>query len=681
MKMMQLSYLPLLLVLFSTTTSDSEPAAYSDCAPAPYVCGEAAFTIGYPFRIDGRHDSCGYPNFYLSCTSNDTLTITISNKNFQVTYIDYDNRLLYLVDPAFVRPQSCPQPHNTTVDPNLFRVSDRNTNLTLFINCTASAYPSTYYDLMCVSFGWTGQHSYYRLDNGTTSTNGDDASGMGCSSTVVVPMAQDAAARLANRELDFGAALQQGFSVNWLPGMDWCGSKCVGSGGTCGYNASSPGDHTCFCPNGTFIDSCPSSNTWPTGKKSSRSWIVILGALASVTGFVLVCGLCLLCYKRRYKQRLYSSTLIGPNSSVGTPSSKKNVVESTSFHCHTHLFSYEELAEATRGFDPSQEIGDGGYGSVYKGVLRDGRTVAVKRLYKTSYKRVEQFVNEVEILSGLRHPNLVTLYGCTSPRSPTLLLVYEFVPNGTLADHLHDPLRSRSLPLPVRLSMAVDAASALSYLHSMDIIHRDVKTHNILVDQHYRVKVADFGLSRLFPADATHVSTAPQGTPGYLDPEYHRFYQLTDKSDVYSYGVVLMELLSSRPAVDVGKQPNEISLAMMAVNKIQKGELDFVDPALLTGSRGQAEEAHGAVVAQVAELAFRCLQMDREMRPSIKEVLEELREVSRVLRSSGGEEAAGEFKAAARDDLRLLKDSTAPFSPNSVTHEWTSRSTTPNASK
>lgn len=308
--------------------------------------------------------------------------------------------------------------------------------------------------------------------------------------------------------------------------------------------------------------------------------------------------------------------------------------------------------------------------TLVSGLLRDGRVVAVKRLYETSYKRVELFVNEVKILSSLRHPNLVTLYGSTHTSSPHLLLVYEFIPNGTLADHLHNPLHSKSLPVSRRLSMAIDTAAALSYLHSASIIHRDVKSHNILVDNNFKVKVADFGLSRLFPANATHVSTAPQGTPGYLDPEYHRFYQLTDKSDVYSFGVVLMELISSRPAVDIDRKPNEISLAMAAINKIPKGELcELVDPGL----GFQSDQEVTRVVNQMAELAFRCLLMDREMRPSIKEVLEELREIKAGgVRHCNGD--ACELKV--NQSSRLLK----PSSPDTVMHRWGSRSTTPNSS-
>ncbi|RVX12655.1 Leaf rust 10 disease resistance locus receptor-like protein kinase-like 1.1 [Vitis vinifera] len=207
------------------------------------------------------------------------------------------------------------------------------------------------------------------------------------------------------------------------------------------------------------------------------------------------------------------------------------------------IFPYTELEEATNYFDPDREIGDGGFGTVYHGQLRDGREVAVKRLYENNHRRVEQFMNEVQILTRLRHRNLVSLYGCTSRHSRELLLVYEFIPNGTVADHLHgDRADSGLLTWPIRLSIAIETATAL---------------------------FADFGLSRLFPTDVTHVSTAPQGTPANVDPEYHQCYQLTDKSDVYSFGVVLIELISSLPAVDINRHRHEINLSNYAINKIQ----------------------------------------------------------------------------------------------------------------
>jgi len=312
------------------------------------------------------------------------------------------------------------------------------------------------------------------------------------------------------------------------------------------------------------------------------------------------------------------------------------------------------------------------------GKLQDGRTVAVKRLYENNYRRLEQFMNEIEILSRLRHQNLVTLYGCTSRRSRELLLVYEYIPNGTLADHLHGSLASqKALPWSIRMSIAIETADALAYLHAVEpqIIHRDVKTNNILLDSNFHVKVADFGLSRLFPLDATHVSTAPQGTPGYVDPEYYQCYQLTDKSDVYSFGVVLVELISSKPAVDISRHRHEINLANMAITKIQNCQIDeLVDTEL--GYQSDAEIRR--MINQVAELAFRCLQSDREMRPSIREALEVLRGIE----GGGNNKAEKEVEVTevqTKEETRLLKK-VLPFSPDSVADRWSSRSTTSNTS-
>lgn len=294
----------------------------------------------------------------------------------------------------------------------------------------------------------------------------------------------------------------------------------------------------------------------------------------------------------------------------------------------------------------------------------------MKRLYENNFKRVEQFMNEVLILTRIRHQNLVTLYGCTSKRSRELLLVYEYISNGTVADHLYGNRSSPNLlTWPVRLSIAMESAEALAYLHKTDVIHRDVKTNNILLTDNFQVKVADFGLSRLFPTDVTHVSTAPQGTPGYVDPEYYQCYQLTDKSDVYSFGVVLIELISSLPAVDTNRHKHDINLANMAINKIQNHAVhELVDPSL----GFESEYVVRRTITAVAELAFRCLQQERDMRPSMDEVVE-------VLRAIKNEEKA-EVVDIRADTVGLLKNVPPPLSPDSVViDKWVSSSTPPNS--
>ncbi|XP_034675792.1 LEAF RUST 10 DISEASE-RESISTANCE LOCUS RECEPTOR-LIKE PROTEIN KINASE-like 1.1 isoform X2 [Vitis riparia] len=385
-------------------------------------------------------------------------------------------------------------------------------------------------------------------------------------------------------------------------------------------------------------------------------------------------------------KREYAPTFLSRNTS-SDPSSKSEL-EITGAYFGIPIFPYTELEEATNYFDPDREIGDGGFGTVYHGQLRDGREVAVKRLYENNYRRVEQFMNEVKILTRLRHRNLVSLYGCTSRHSRELLLVYEFIPNGTVADHLHgDRADSGLLTWPIRLSIAIETATALSYLHASDVVHRDVKTNNILLDNSFCVKVADFGLSRLFPTDVTHVSTAPQGTPGYVDPEYHQCYQLTDKSDVYSFGVVLIELISSLPAVDISRHRHEINLSNYAINKIQKCAFhELIDPHLGFNS----DLAVNRMTTLVAELAFRCLQPDKEMRPSMDEVLEILKEIeSDKHELENMDTAADSFGSSMRkppspspdcDEVGLLKSVQLMPSPDTVIAQWPSRSTTPSAS-
>ncbi|CAL5421624.1 unnamed protein product [Camellia sinensis] len=407
---------------------------------------------------------------------------------------------------------------------------------------------------------------------------------------------------------------------------------------------------------------------------TKHRWILptaITGGVVCLLIFIISC---------RKKWNHVSSCFVSRKTS-SNPSSKDDVEGGTIFF-GVHVFSYTELEEATNNFDPFQELGDGGFGTVYHGKLRDGRQVAVKRLYEHNYKRVTQFINEVQILTCLRHRNLVSLYGCTSRHSRELLLVYEYIPNGTVADHLHgDRAKNASLTWPVRMNIAIETASALTYLHASDIIHRDIKTNNILLDNNFCVKVADFGLSRLFPTDVTHVSTAPQGTPGYVDPEYHRCYQLTDKSDVYSFGVVLIELISSLRAVDIRRHGHEINLADLAINRIQNRAFDeLIDPFLGFESDSLIER----MTTLVAELAFQCLQREKEMRPTMDEVLEALKEIQEYKYDNmGGEiDTVGVLNCTQpppspeSDDVVLLKNSKAALSPDSVTDGSVSTSAT-----
>jgi len=285
------------------------------------------------------------------------------------------------------------------------------------------------------------------------------------------------------------------------------------------------------------------------------------------------------------------------------------------------IFTEEELKKATKKFDESLIIGRGGFGTVFKGVLPDNKIVAVKKSKIIDANQIEQFINEVVVLSQINHRNVVKLLGCCL-ETEVPSLVYEFVSNGTLFDFIHRTKDKANNPTwKTRLRIAAETAGALSYLHSsasIPIIHRDVKSTNILLDDNYTAKVSDFGASRLVPLDQTEIATMVQGTLGYLDPEYMQTHQLTEKSDVYSFGVVLAELLTGDKPLSFNRTEENISLAMHFLSCLKQ---DRIFEAIQVGILNDENKEE---IKEVAILAARCLRLRGDERPSMKEVAMEL---------------------------------------------------------
>uniref|UniRef100_A0A0C9SAE5 non-specific serine/threonine protein kinase n=1 Tax=Wollemia nobilis TaxID=56998 RepID=A0A0C9SAE5_9CONI len=306
----------------------------------------------------------------------------------------------------------------------------------------------------------------------------------------------------------------------------------------------------------------------------------------------------------------------------------------------TMTFTVSELSKATGNFSPNNKIGQGGFGTVYKGKLKDGTLVAVKRAKKNIYDKhlSIEFQSEIQTLSTVEHLNLVRLLGFLEHDQERMLVV-EYVPNGTLREHL-DCLHGVVLDLATRLDIAIDVAHAVTYLHmytDQPIIHRDIKSSNILLTENFRAKVADFGFSRLAPQDtgATHVSTQVKGTAGYLDPEYLKTYQLTHKSDVYSFGVLLVEIITGRRPIEQKRELRERITVRWALKKFLEGDAILsLDPKL------NRSPAANLVVEKVLELAFQCSAPSRQDRPSMKrtaEILWNIRKDYREFLVSHGE--------------------------------------------
>ncbi|KAL2318393.1 hypothetical protein Fmac_032269 [Flemingia macrophylla] len=372
------------------------------------------------------------------------------------------------------------------------------------------------------------------------------------------------------------------------------------------------GSYKCVCLEGQSGNGTKGEGCY---HKNAVTKVVIGIASAIVTLFVATTSLYLIYQKKKLsklREKYFKQN--GGSILLQQLSTRENSSQMT------QIFTEEQLKKATNNFDESLIIGSGGFGTVFKGFLENNKIVAIKKSKIVDESQKEQFINEVIVLSQINHRNVVKLLGCCLEREVPLL-VYEFVENGTVFDFLHTQKKVDSETWKIRLRIAAEAAGALSYLHSsasMPIIHRDVKTANILLDNSYTAKVSDFGASRLVPLDQTEIATMVQGTFGYLDPEYMRTSQLTEKSDVYSFGVVLVELLTGEKAHSFCRPEEKRSLSNHFLSCLKE---DHVFDVLQVGMVNKENEKE---IIEVAILAARCLRLNGEERPSMKEVASEL---------------------------------------------------------
>ncbi|KAG0557513.1 hypothetical protein KC19_11G136600 [Ceratodon purpureus] len=283
------------------------------------------------------------------------------------------------------------------------------------------------------------------------------------------------------------------------------------------------------------------------------------------------------------------------------------------------IFPYNELRLATRDFHPDMKLGEGGYGAVYKGVLPSKSTVAVKQLFVKNTQGIDDFLNEVVLITGMKHRNLVNLKGCCL-REHQRLLVYEYVDNYDIDQVLLRGEHKTPLSWAVRQNICLGVARGLHYLHSLAkprIIHRDIKASNILLDKSFEPKIADFGLALLFPDEKSHIMTVHvAGTKGYLAPEYASLGQLSEKVDVFSFGVLCLEVLSGRRNIEESVPLDEVYLSKWAWKLHAEGKLmDLVDPIM------NLQDDEKADVQRLFNIALLCSQDSAEERPTMARVV------------------------------------------------------------
>ncbi|XP_076917760.1 putative LRR receptor-like serine/threonine-protein kinase At1g67720 [Bidens hawaiensis] len=363
-----------------------------------------------------------------------------------------------------------------------------------------------------------------------------------------------------------------------------------------------------------------SLNKVSNGGRRNRNIIigVVIGAAALFIGFITSC------------------ILLRQRNSKTEPKHRVQVMSNAATEA-AQSFTLSELRNATKNF--GNKVGSGGYGTVYYGKLNDGREIAVKILESNNvYQGKKEFANEVSLLSRIHHRNLVQFLGFCQEEGKDIL-VYEFMHNGTLKEHLYGPLaRERGIKWIKRLEIAEESAKGIEYLHTgcvPSIIHRDLKTSNILLDKNMRAKVSDFGLSKLAVDGTSHVSSIVRGTVGYLDPEYYISNRLTEKTDIYSFGVILLELISGQEAIsNENFGINCRNIVQWAKMHIENGDIQgIIDPAL-------GNEYNIQSMWKIAEKALMCVQPHGNMRPSMSEVIKEIQDA--ILIEKGVETAARE---------------------------------------
>ncbi|KAL3719444.1 hypothetical protein ACJRO7_004412 [Eucalyptus globulus] len=512
---------------------------YVDCG-RQFSCGNIR-NASFPFWGSPQPFYCGLPEFKLLCEDG-VATMEIASQKYQVLEIDHNNHILRLSRLDFYDSLCPPRIVNATMN-YLFKPTSDFGNLTLFYNCSSVNTSVASGKFSCYGNDAYNESNYYTI--GSVPSGGEFGS---CHASVTIPVLPTASEILMeNKTSSLGEVIREGFEVQWVVDHTAC-TECQSSGGRCGYNTSffQP---ICFCPDRPDLLRCLSKS----GSKLSMEAGILIGAIMLGLGSMVGMIFLVLCLMRKPTSK--TVIFFWKKKSSGTYRMEAFLEKCGGFA--PKQYSYKDVKKMTNSL--RDKLGQGGYGSVYKGKLPDGSLVAVKILSESKGDGKE-FLNEVASISRTSHVNIVTLLGFCSEGSKRAL-VYEFMPNGSLEKYIFAQDQATDvdhLGWEKIYQIAIGVAHGLEYLHrgcNSRILHLDIKPQNILLDEDFCPKISDFGLSKLSNRkESTMSMMGARGTVGYIAPEVfsRNFGVVSDKSDVYSFGMMILEMAGGRRNTEAG---------------------------------------------------------------------------------------------------------------------------------
>ncbi|KAE9605699.1 hypothetical protein Lal_00025438 [Lupinus albus] len=587
-----LNFLVLIITLWSQDSVGSHNPKFTACQPK--TCVNNNQTISYPFYIEGIQEPfCGYPGFGLSCNKDGFPFLNMSHSQYIIHEIFYNNHSLRVSNAAFSRlnTTTClPRTQNLTLSGTRLALSPNQKDMFLFFGCEFEWSQLQERKIGCSAENGTGSVvALYREDQNLRSAL------MKCKGGVVNMTVESEKGGIQE-------ALRRGFMMTWK--VSDC-NKCMNSGGKCGFDTEIY-SFRCYCRHDTHARKCSSEES---GKP-----VVILATVSAAAGFGLLVIIIIYCYRRKLLCRFWKEK------------SRVNQDFETFLRNYGPIavrrYSYMEIKKMTNAF--KEKLGQGGYGSVFKGKLEDGSLVAVKVLSELKGNG-EEFINEVASISKTSHVNVVTLIGFCSEESKKAL-VYEYMANGSLEKFIYETnnlTADYQLNCEMLYQIAIGVGRGLEYLHrgcNTRIFHFDIKPHNILLDEMFCPKISDFGLAKICPRNESVVSMlVARGTIGYIAPEVfcRNIGVVSYKSDVYSFGMLVLEMVGGRKNINVEVEcTSEIYFPYWIYKRIELNEE--------LSLRNVMNESDRDNIKKMILVSLWCIQTNPSDRPTMHRVVEML---------------------------------------------------------